>query len=65
METSQTLPEATTQPKVGNYYRDVNDSSFVILSLDKKDVLVEFADGAIRRISLQVWQEMQPNPAPF
>jgi len=54
---------AATQPFIGKVYRDETDRSFVILSINNDQVLMEFADGAIKRVSMRQWVEIKPRPA--
>ncbi len=51
------------QPAIGCIYRDEGNRSFMILNICDDQVLLEFADGAIKRISLRQWAEINPEPA--
>ncbi|HGG61093.1 MAG TPA: hypothetical protein ENK26_14435 [Gammaproteobacteria bacterium] len=59
----ETPGEGPALPSVGKIYRDDADQSFVILSARQNQLLIEFADGRVKRISMNQWLETRPRPA--
>ncbi len=55
-------PPQPTRPQVGDLYTTRFGSECVVLAKLNRILLVEFADGSVRRIPRQEWWRMAPRP---
>jgi hypothetical protein len=59
------LMDDEIQPIVGQVYRDRFNRSLLVLSQYSNDVMVEYADGEVLRITHQKWKTLSPCTAVF
>ncbi len=63
--TRETASDTPNRPGIGEIYRDKENQSFIVLSVNQGRFLVEFADGRVKRITMEQWRNSNPRPAPF
>lgn len=63
MDARQLANEEPSLPIQGSIYRDDLDRSFIVLSMNERYAVVEFAEGSVKRITLSEWYELNPTPA--
>jgi hypothetical protein len=53
------------RPAVGGIYRDKSGSSLMVVNIVGKEILLEYANGAVTTIDKNNWYLLQPRPALF
>lgn len=51
-------------PRAGQIYRDILNRSFIVLRLSDR-ILVEYADGELKRLKRNEWDKLHPHPSTF